>query len=491
MDTNRFDFLNRPRALSTALVLSWTIFIGLGVLVSAFCFSYLFLPAAMHLPLNLLFFLMAIAGLRLLMVVLSSLHQRAALQLRKKEPDTARQHFRWALRLTPGNPDLYCQWAQLEGEQDQFEQAHRLLEQAQFLSPNYDEPDLQWAYLALKQLSWREANRHLDRAYRLRRGIAWNDLPERIPEADPAEPIARRMPTKLSKLRHDLEQLEFLLNGNYLAPSFRSLQQAYQLLLQQLSEQGRGQADPHGKLILTKTEHASIYLAYGRNYYVSPVPAFPRAVLHPDLNLEQLQADYLSSEMGLISFDSLMQPDACEALLHFCQKSSIWHDDTRPGGYLGAYLDDGFHCELLFQLAAELRKALPKIFKGAHLKHMWAYKYDSQKPTGIGVHADNALINVNFWLTPDHANLEPEGGGLIVYHCETPTDWSFEDYNHDTSKTLAYLEEQAPAQTVIPYRQNRVTIFNSRLFHASAPLHFKDEYLMRRINVTLLFGDGP
>lgn len=488
MDTNRFAFLNRPPLLRGALILSWTVFIGLGVLLAAFCFSYLFLPVTLHLPLNIWFFLMAAAGIKLLMVVLSSLHQRAALEQRKQDPNKARQHFRWALRLTPGNPDLYCEWAQLEGQQDEFEQANRLLEQAQFLSPSYDEPDLQWAYLALKQLSWLDANRHLDRAYRLRRGIAWNDLPERIPDADPAEPIARRMPTSLSKLRHDLEQLTFLLDGDYLTPSFRSLQQAYQQLLEQLQAQARGQQDPYGRVILSKAEHASIYLAYGRNYYISPVPAFPRSVLHPDLKPEQLQQAYQDSEHGLIWFDNLLQPDACEALLHFCQKSSIWHDDTRPGGYLGAYLDDGFHCALLFQLAAELRKSFPAIFKGAPLKHMWAYKYDGQQTEGIGVHADDALINVNFWLTPDHANLDPDGGGLIVYDCETPADWSFKDYNHDTAKTQAYLEAHSAGQTVIPYRQNRVTIFNSRLFHASAPLHFKDDYLLRRINVTLLFG---
>ena len=40
----------------------------------------------------------------------------------------------------------------------------------------------------------------------------------------------------------------------------------------------------------------------------------------------------------------------------------------------------------------------------------------------------------------------------------------------------------------VPYRQNRAVIFNSDLFHATAPLDFKPGYANRRVNVTMLFG---
>jgi len=40
----------------------------------------------------------------------------------------------------------------------------------------------------------------------------------------------------------------------------------------------------------------------------------------------------------------------------------------------------------------------------------------------------------------------------------------------------------------IPYRQNRAVVFNSDLFHETDRLAFKDEYVSRRINVTLLYG---
>ena len=36
------------------------------------------------------------------------------------------------------------------------------------------------------------------------------------------------------------------------------------------------------------------------------------------------------------------------------------------------------------------------------------------------MHADAAAVNVNFWLTPDDANLDPDGGGLVVWDKEAP-----------------------------------------------------------------------
>ena len=40
----------------------------------------------------------------------------------------------------------------------------------------------------------------------------------------------------------------------------------------------------------------------------------------------------------------------------------------------------------------------------------------------------------------------------------------------------------------IPYRVNRPIIFNSDLFHETDEIAFKDDYLSRRINITLLYG---
>ena len=84
-------------------------------------------------------------------------------------------------------------------------------------------------------------------------------------------------------------------------------------------------------------------------------------------------------------------------------------------------LKDGLACPLLLQIADDLCQTFPDIFKDHQLNQLWAYKYDSRL-TGIDVHADSAAINVNYWTTPETANLDPASGGLVVYDVEAPLD---------------------------------------------------------------------
>src|SRR4051794_26973571 len=58
----------------------------------------------------------------------------------------------------------------------------------------------------------------------------------------------------------------------------------------------------------------------------------------------------------------------------------------------------------------ELRSNFPAILGEHPLLRWWGFKYDSRL-SGINVHADFAAVNVNFWITPDDANLEPGTGG--------------------------------------------------------------------------------
>ena len=49
-----------------------------------------------------------------------------------------------------------------------------------------------------------------------------------------------------------------------------------------------------------------------------------------------------------------------------------------------------------------------------YLSQAWAFKYDAKRD-GIGIHADDAKVNVNFWITDDSANKDKESGGMIVW----------------------------------------------------------------------------
>jgi hypothetical protein len=119
--------------------------------------------------------------------------------------------------------------------------------------------------------------------------------------------------------------------------------------------------------------------------------------------------------------------------------------------------------------------------------YFWAFKYDSDL-RGIRVHADFAAVNINFWVTPDEANLDPDHGGLIVYDVAAPLDWTFERYNTADDDIRALIAAEGSKAVTIPYRANRAAIFDSDLFHETDASTFRPGYENRRINVTLLFG---
>jgi hypothetical protein len=190
--------------------------------------------------------------------------------------------------------------------------------------------------------------------------------------------------------------------------------------------------------------------------------------------------------------DNFLTEDALEALRRYCWGSDVWRE-SYADGYVGAFPEHGFAAPLLAQIAEEFRTAFAGICGDHPLKYIWAFKYDSDL-RGIGVHADEAAINVNFWITPDDANLDPESGGLVIWDKAAPLDWDFSKYNGNVAAIREFLEQSGARRLTVPYRANRVVIFDSDLFHETDRIQFRPGYLNRRINVTMLYGErhpGP
>lgn len=175
------------------------------------------------------------------------------------------------------------------------------------------------------------------------------------------------------------------------------------------------------------------------------------------------------------------------------EDSTVWYQTKLPkkfGGYTGAYIDDGLHQRILLALSVELRVQLPGILEEHPLRYLWAYKYDSELEKGINLHADEAAVNVNIWLTPEDANLDVSNGGLVVFTVRPPEDWDLNRYNRDTD--AVYKDLLAPADfsnTTIPYRANRAVLFDSALFHQTDSFRFRTGHKNRRINLTILYGE--
>ncbi len=192
-------------------------------------------------------------------------------------------------------------------------------------------------------------------------------------------------------------------------------------------------------------------------------------------------------EAGAVFFDGFLTPPALASLKKHLLESTIWHDFTHIDGFMASYLEDGLASPLLLQIADEFRQAFPELLRDRPLSQAWAFKgVDPQAP--VGAHADDGAVSVNFWVTPDAANLAGDRGGLLICRAAPPQDWKVTGYDEDKARIAAFLEDHAADTLVVPYAENRAALFQSRLFHRSDAPVFQDVYDMHRINLTLLYG---
>jgi len=114
-------------------------------------------------------------------------------------------------------------------------------------------------------------------------------------------------------------------------------------------------------------------------------------------------------------------PAALKAIITVFAADDRYADDAH---YMGGCL---LNENLIWGTAFYMYNALPpdpEIVGDHPLLRWWGFKYISQRK-GINIHADFAAVNVNFWITPDEANLDPEKGGLIIWDKPAPLEWTW------------------------------------------------------------------
>ena len=307
------------------------------------------------------------------------------------------------------------------------------------------------------------------------------------PPLTPAGLAGRRddatvVPVAPFKLQHDAEQNRHLCEGGLVDPRFARAAEAYEQVLAALP----ADAAPEAPIALDAAQWQRIAPTYNRPLHDPGAAICEGGAVNPLLDRRTIERTYLGSEPSLAVVDDFLTAAALERLWRFCLEATVWYQVKR--GYLGAYLVDGFGTALALQIADELRACLPAVFRRHRLNQLWAYKYDPRL-RGIATHADFAAVNVNFWVTPDAANRDPGGGGLVVHKARAPSEWAFRAYNADSARMARFLDGVRDELVTVPYRRNRAVIFDSDLFHRTADLDFRPGYENRRINVTMLFGD--
>jgi tetratricopeptide (TPR) repeat protein len=201
----------------------------------------------------------------------------------------------------------------------------------------------------------------------------------------------------------------------------------------------------------------------------------------------QLLDQWQTSWPQMVVLEDFLMPAALEKLRRYCAGSTIWKRNYEAG-YIGATPEDGLACPLMAQIAEEIRDTFHGILAAHHFHYLGAFKYDSTLSTGTNTHADNSAVNINFYIAPDEANLDAESGGMDIWDVAIPANEDMRIYNGSEAMARDFLEKSQARMTRIPHRANRAVIFKSDLFHKTSDCRFREGYLNKRINISLLYG---
>ena len=398
--------------------------------------------------------------------------------------DRARRAFETAAALAPDKASLRITLGNLALRQGDDEAAERAFRQALARAPGSVAAHTNLGAALKRQGRLEEAVQCYRAGLALYRGSAWwgTDPATGTAVLDPAQQATLETASRV-KLEHDLAQLGYLLERGRLPPSLAEARESLRRVLAGFGSEDR----PSTPRPLTEVERQLIGPIDNRVIYRPPEEDITPA-LNPRLDAGAIERRYHETAPSVVVVDDFLSMPALAALQRFCLEATIWFDCKEHGGYLGAYLHEGFDHPVLIALARELGERLGGIIGRHRLAQMWAFSY-GQAGGGTRKHADAAAININLWITPDSACPDPEAAGLVVHDVAAPPEWGFSDYNLDPAPLERLVAQEGRAPVLVPYRCNRAVIFDSSLIHESGGVCFLSGHANRRINVTLLFGE--
>jgi len=389
----------------------------------------------------------------------------------------AELYTRKAIELNPNCADTHSNLGVILNDLENLQEAEESQRKAIELNPNFADAHSNLGVILLQKGEYDLSLKYFAESAKLLRGERNKELYQLR-----SEKISK------AKIDHDIEQFEYLISQGCETQKFTDLALLYKRIASEVNWPSETQlitlSDKYINLL--KSNYNCLLHNIGGN-------KLEKGVVNNFLDVEKITTQYFNHKFGLTYIDSFLSPKALESLRKFLLESTIWFD-IKPNGYIGAFLKEGLANPLIFQIADELKKKFPQIFKDYPITQIWAFKYDSRSKQsnsslkGINVHADFAAVNVNFWITPNEANLNSESGGLIVYDVEAPKEWDFKTFNNDEKRIREELKKSKGGTKTIPYKENRAVVFNSNLFHETDNYEFKEGYENRRINITMLFG---
>lgn len=202
-------------------------------------------------------------------------------------------------------------------------------------------------------------------------------------------------------------------------------------------------------------------------------------------NWDQVTREYHgSAPLEHAILDDFLAPTYLDDVRSFLINDGGWRQKNWQVGQLFnkrpplPHLDD---------LIREIRASLSAILQGTELVAHWAVLCHQNE--GLHVHADNARVAVNMWLTPDRYNRNNRGG-MTLHDLKRNNTMAVHEFNA-MPWAGQILEAASPTRSIpIDYRENRAVVFDAAIFHASDEIEFDSSGMETlRLSLTFAFDD--
>ena len=401
--------------------------------------------------------------------------------------DEAISSYKKALAIKPDYAEAHSNLGTSLNDQGKLDEAVASYNKALTIKPDYLEALNNLGNVLQALGKYDEAMASYNKGFQLIHGGPWLNAVTYTDIGNPDDwPTSEVMLTSTFKLQESIDQFDYLIAKGRINPSFQHIVEGYRAVLTEIQLR----EDTEGAIELTHEQLEHLGSSYNRAIYCPEAPRIKAGAINKALDFEQIENDYLSSSVSVTTLDDFLKPEALRELRDFCLESTIYFRFS-GNDFVESKVSSGFNCDLLSQIAEEVKYCFPRVLGDHYLTNIWIYRYNNQSK-GVTAHTDEGAVTFNLWITPDDANLYPDSGGLIVYTKDQPYDWDWEFYNKMKGSTL--VEENitnflADADKLtIPHRENRASLFHSNLFHKSEKIHFREGYENRRVNITFLFG---
>jgi hypothetical protein len=318
--------------------------------------------------------------------------------------------------------------------------------------------------------------------------VRWQHGQPKLPVPGSAVPVVPH------QLRRDIEQLEHLVSRGVLDSDVQTYVMDTALPAYRCALEAASSALTNNRqsvfFLPRRPEFEPVLSLHQKALYLHPGdPVTGDAIRAHDF--DALEREFEENEHHAIVIDDFFSHGALAKIREYLMDSTFWFD--AKSGYVASFARAGFASPLVAQIDQELRSKFPRVIGGLELQNCWAFMFDGSMG-GVRTHADDAQVQINFFLTPTEANEWFEDGslptgGLIVYGVGPPESWSLIQMNMEDDKAKAHLVASTGHWNVtVPYVQNRAILFDSTYFHRTDNMKFKKGYKNRRINMTFLYG---